>query len=134
MFYPGETVEHTFIVPYYESDIDEAIISYKQNDHIVLEKQATSKQIYDNTDPNNPVIVEFSELIIVLSQEESLLFENNAPYEIQINIFSIGNRQTSEPIKDSTGTQFYREVYTYQETQSEEPEEELEEEEVSDDA
>lgn len=133
MFYPGETIVQSFIVPFLQSDIDKAIVSYKQNDHIVLEKEATSTQIYDDTDPNDPVPVEFSELVIVISQEESLLFENDMSYEIQINIFSMGNRQTSEPIKDTTGRQFYREVYTYENSDNgEEPEEE--EEEVNDNA
>ena len=133
MFYPGETVEQTFIVPFYQSDIEKAIVSYKQNDHIVLEKEATSTQIYNDTNPNNPVPVEYSELIVVIGQDESLLFENNMFYEIQINIFSAGNRLTSAPIKDRTGVQFYREMYV-NETQQESEEEPEEEEEVDDNA
>lgn len=134
MFYPGETIVQSFIVPFYQEDVEKAIVSYKQNDHIVLEKEATSTQIYDDTDPNNPIPVEYTELVIVISQEESLLFENDMSYEIQINIFNMGNRQTSEPIKDKTGKQFYREVYTHEGSDNSEGPEEEPEEEVDDNA
>ena len=136
MFYPGETVEHTFIVPFNVNDVEDAIVSYKQGNRIILEKDATINAIFDDTDPQNPIITDFTELLVVISEEESLLFEDNAPYTMQVNVFNLGNRATSELIKDRTGVQYYRELYEINKDRndSEEPEDEENEEEVNDNA
>ena len=114
MFYPGETVEQTFIVPFYESDIGEAIVTYKQNSHVVLNKVATSEPIYEEVEYENeePVLEETgaSKLIVRLTEKESLLFKEGN-YSMQINIFNLGKRQTSKHINSKCGDQFLRKTY-----------------------
>lgn len=104
MFFPGETVNHTFIVPFDITEIGRAIISYKQNGHIIVEKEATSSSV-DNENSETSSC----NLIVSLTEKESLLFEDNSEYSIQINIFSpVNGRITSKPIYDCTGEQYLR--------------------------
>ena len=126
MFYPGETLEHTFIIPFYESDVDQVVVSYKQNDHVVLEKEVASiAQLYSEEDPSE--IIEFCEAVVIISQQQSLLFEDDCMCEIQLNVFTMGNRRASEPISEKVGRQFYKTVYEYEHIPTEPVEEEEEE-------
>ena len=36
MFHPGETDVHVFILPFPADDVGGAVISYKQNDRVIL--------------------------------------------------------------------------------------------------
>ena len=69
MFYPGETIAHTFTLPYKKSEIDKVIISYRQNGHIVLEKIITSATNMEAIPSEEKVV--FGDTTIV-SQEEWL--------------------------------------------------------------
>ena len=42
MFFPGETITHSFVIPFAANEIDHVILSYKQNGAIILEKTITS--------------------------------------------------------------------------------------------
>lgn len=115
MFLPGETVVHEFIVPISYSQIQKVIVTYEQNDHIVLEKTLAPANVLD--DP------EGSRINYTLTQEESLLFaspierrclsEQSVPYKVQLNIYTKGGaRAVSVPIEGRTGVQHVREVMT----------------------
>ena len=48
MFFPGETDYHIFTLPFAAADISSVIVSYKQRDRVLLEKEATAaEQIED---------------------------------------------------------------------------------------
>lgn len=106
MFIPGETVTHTFIIPYEKSAINTVIISYRQKDTIILEKFITSQGNMTETEDDQTMIT------AALTEQESLLFVDNCQYGIQINVlFEGGGRSTSqEEIIDWTGRQHIRQV------------------------
>lgn len=105
MFQPGETVSHQFIIPFVSVEIAKIIVSYKQNDHIVLERTVTSDQIgRGETKAESTFVVDFTET-------ESLLFDDNSDCYAQLNVLLLkGTRCVSKEIKISTGTQHIREV------------------------
>ena len=113
MFYPGEIVVQTFTVPFYINDIQSAVVSYKQNGNIILEKEATSEAIMEESDDPNEEPFETGEslLTVELSEKDTLLFKDNTEFTMQVNIFSLGARQTSNPIKDRCGEQYLRDLY-----------------------
>lgn len=115
MFIPGETVVHEFIVPIAYNQIREVIVTYEQNDHIVLEKKLAPANILRDSAG--------ARLNYTLTQEESLLFasprDRNCgfttyiPYKVQINILTRGGaRAVSIPMEGRTGIQHVREVMT----------------------
>lgn len=115
MFFPGETVVHEFIVPIAYNQIQKVIVTYEQNDHIVLEKTLAPANIL-----NDPAGARIN---YTLTQEESLLFaspierrclsEKTIPYKVQLNIYTKGGaRAVSVPLQGQTGVQHVREVMT----------------------
>lgn len=111
MFIPGETIAQTFTLPYSKENIGQIIVSYRQRDRIILEKIITSQKNMQSTDDDQTVIS------AVLSESESLLFENDCDYGIQINIFFgsgevTGGRVASCEITGHTGYQHIRELST----------------------
>lgn len=108
MFIPGETVAHKFYLPFHKTDITKVIVTYRQNDHVILIKTLYSGQIEDE--------VEGSHFVITLSQEESLLFKDNSYFYVQINVFFTGpdglTRGTSVELRGDCKLQQYREVVT----------------------
>lgn len=103
MFIPGETVAHAFIIPFALEEIDHVIVSYKQNDDIILEKMVDS-----DFETKGEKSTYFS---FILTQTESLLFPNNAQYSVQCNVYTkSGSRHASKPLKNKTGTQYLEEV------------------------
>lgn len=103
MFHPGETVSHTFTIPFQASEVAKVIVTYKQNDRIVLAKTITSG-ITDSTDSASIVS-------LTLTQQESLLFEEKKGFTIQLNVFTNnGRRVTSNEIRGENGAQHYKEV------------------------
>lgn len=103
MFIPGETISHQFFIPFVSSDIVYITVSYRQNGHVVLEKNVYPGQI-ENSNP-------LSTFVVTFSQAESLLFEDEADYWVQVNVFfSGGARCSSMEIKSRTGRQHIREV------------------------
>lgn len=109
MFVPGETIMHNFVIPFIRTDITKAIVTYKQDDHIVLEIPVTSFLEYRG--PDGKVDPAKCLLKVNLSQEESLLFNDLKDYSIQLNIYTEGNtRHASAVIKNVNGPQYHREV------------------------
>lgn len=116
MFHPGETITHRFIIPFGIREIDYVIVSYKQNDHIILEKKITSDQIEDIPETRNLSIVQYE-----LTQTESLQFEDwhnegcNNSYTMQLNVYTTnGTRHASNILKEQNGIQYYREVMRHE--------------------
>lgn len=104
MFFPGETITHRFVIPFSKADIDYVVISYKQNEQIMLEKTITSDLILKDTETT--CVIEYD-----LSQTESLSFDDDLPFSMQLNVYSLnGTRHTSYELKESNGIQYFREV------------------------
>ena len=104
MFSPGETVAHQFIIPFVANEISKVVVSYKQDDDIVLEKTITSGFKKHEVSAK-------TEFIVTLSQQESLLFNEIKDLYIQLNVYTKeGARATSTPIRSANGYQFYKEV------------------------
>ena len=107
MLIPGETALHSFAVPFNLESISKIIVTYKQNDHIVFEKTITSAStdvIF--SEENNTTSFSFR-----LTQQQSLLFEDDNDYSIQINVLSNSNvRAVSNIIKSKSGSQYVRTV------------------------
>ena len=103
MFFPGETVSHGFIIPFLPEDIDRVIISYKQKDDIVFEKEITDG--FEQTESDKTF---FS---FTFSQIDGLCFIDDEKFTIQCNVYTkSGTRHTSRSVKGETGKQYYREV------------------------
>ena len=104
MFAPGETVAHVFIIPFIADEIEKVVLTYKQNDRIVFEKQITEG--FEEVEAKTKTRFTFA-----FSQTESLLFEDSQPFTIQINVINkYGSRATSKEIKGQNGVQHIREV------------------------
>lgn len=102
MFFPGETIIHTFVIPFAETEIVKIIVSYKQNNAIILEKEITT------VTPDGPGL---SKASIQFTQTESLMFQDDAVFTIQLNVIaSDGTRHTSHELKSDNGVQYLREV------------------------
>ena len=106
MFNPGETVCHQFIIPFMASELSKVIISYKQDGDIVFEKTITSG--FEPSDTGKTVVS------VTLSQRESLMFQENTDFTIQLNVLVglDGSRVTSAEIKGHNGVQHHKEVIT----------------------
>lgn len=103
MFIPGETVAHEFIIPFISSEVIEVLVTYKQNDRVVLKKTITSN--FEEVPENK------TKITIALSQQESLLFDDKNDAEIQLNVMcQNGTRAACKEFKVSTGKQHYRQV------------------------
>lgn len=114
MFHPGETVTHKFVIPFAISELKTVVVSYKQGDHIVLEKEIPSAN-WKKLDGK------ITSVSLTLSQKESLAFgdpdytgclsSESMPFNIQLNVITLGGtRHTSNPVKDSSGIQYLRVV------------------------
>ena len=126
MFHPGETIVHQFIVPFFSNTIKEVIVTYKQNDRLVLTKKVTFFQPYNSKEeerqltgaPSSSSTEETEEeepeeslLYVLLSQKESLLFANNQNIKVQLNVlFNSGTRVACDELPISSGIQQYKEV------------------------
>lgn len=105
MFFPGETVMQTFIVPFDITEISYMVVSYLQHDNIVLEKKVDTGF---ESQGDGVTKIEF-----ILSQEETLLFHDDAQFDMQCNVYTnSGTRHASPPISSSSGVQYLREVMT----------------------
>lgn len=103
MFFPGETITHRFVVPFAANEIDKVIISYKQKEAIMFEKTLTSGFVKE---ADQITSVEFQ-----LTQGEGLLFADDTPFTVQVNVYTIvGTRHTSYEMSSSSGVQYLREV------------------------
>lgn len=108
MFIPGETIAQTFELPYAKEEIGQVIISYRQKDRIVLEKIITAQKNMKSTDNGKTIVSSY------ISEAESLLFEDNCEYRIQINVLfrsgTTSGRSTSLEIAGWTGYQHIRDI------------------------
>lgn len=103
MFFPGETITHVFIIPFNRREIDHVVLSYKQNGAIMFEKTVTSG--FEEDSPNT------TKISYPLSQNESLLFEDDSPFTIQCNVHTVfGSRHTSHIMDSTNGIQYLRDV------------------------
>ena len=103
MFFPGETITHNFVIPFMKNDIAKVIVTYKQNDHIILEKTITSG--FEEIDNEK---VSFD---IAFSQSESLSFQDDSDYTVQLNVLAkSGSRHASHELHGFNGAQYLREV------------------------
>ena len=103
MFFPGETVTHHFVIPFAANEIDKIIFSYKQKEAIMFEKTLTNGF---TSEGESITSVEFA-----LTQGEGLLFADDAPFTIQVNVYTKqGTRHTSHELSSSSGVQYLREV------------------------
>ena len=112
MFHPGETVIHTFVIPFRRVDLSKVIISYKQEDYVILERTVTSPRDFgEYHNAEGEVDETKTQITIQLTQEESLLFKERWEYRIQLNVYSEGgSRHASCEIKGSSGVQHHKEV------------------------
>lgn len=105
MFNPGETISHIFIIPFVSTEISKVIITYKQNDRIILTKTITSN--FQEDSPGH------TRITIAFNQQETLLFEEDSSFTIQLNVITNkGARASSCEITSSSGVQHYKEVIT----------------------
>ena len=115
MFLPGETIIHEFILPIPKSEVKKVVVTYEQNDRLVITPKVIgsgSVLDYDNKTK--------SKVQVALTQTESLLFEspeinrfnkNSVPFTVQVNVYTTsGSRLTSIPASGATGIQHYREA------------------------
>ena len=112
MFSPGETIGFTFVIPFMRVDLSEVIVSFKQDGHIVLERHVTSKREFlEHRDKDGNIDPIKTEIRIILSQEESLMFEELKNYTIQLNVYTDGgSRHASCELKGTNAVQHHKEV------------------------
>ena len=139
MFNPGETLVHEFIIPFIYDTIEKVIVTYKQNDRLILIKEITSFQPYipdeeeQHDDPQEMVPISYNAIdelfyngsitplpgqtgdrtkfVCEISQEESLMFEDFNRVKVQINVYCLnGSRSTSSEMPLSSGVQHYKAV------------------------
>ena len=111
MFIPGETISHTFIIPFDRTDIDTVIVSYEQKGHIVLERTIASQSEFNEYhDAHGILDPSKTEITVCLTQAESLLFEDRQDFTVQLNVYTGRSRHASAPIRGSNGIQHYKEV------------------------
>lgn len=102
MFYPGETDEQEFTIPFQADTVASVVVTYKQNNITVLEKTVTELEDAEG---------ESSIVHVHLSQEDTLLFADDRPVFIQVNVlFKSGERRSSFPIGWTLGNQYHRNV------------------------
>ena len=103
MFFPGETITHVFVIPFTANEIDHIVLSYKQNGAIMFEKKVTSGFEADSSST--------TKISYPLGQSESLLFEDDSPFTIQCNVYTLGGtRHTSYEMSSESGIQYLRDV------------------------
>jgi hypothetical protein len=103
VFFPGETITHRFVVPFAVKEINKVVVSYKQHESIILEKTIATGFKGEGTN-----ITSFE---IPFSQQDSLVFDDNVPFSMQINVFTnVGTRHTSKEMNSSSGIQYLRDV------------------------
>ena len=102
VFSPGETIVHEFHLPFGGNDISEVIVSYYQNGRIIFIKH------YNGEYKSIPTGSQFT---VGLLQEESLLFDDNSDFYVQLNVmFNSGTRATSREMRGRNIKQHIREA------------------------
>lgn len=102
MFIPGETVTHEFTIPFADTELSTVIVTYKQDNKIILTKTISSFE---------KVTEAKTKIVVTFSQQDSLLFDEHSDYTIMLNVYTIrGSRAACKEIKGSTGVQHYKKV------------------------
>ena len=103
MFFAGETISHIFTIPFLPEEVSRILVTYKQNNRIVLVKSITSEAI--------EIVDGESTFAVTLSQKESLLFKTNEFVKIQLNVYTTtAARCVSEELTTFIGVQHINEV------------------------
>lgn len=90
--YRGTTPTHIFTLPYDLGEISALSIAYEQGGNIILEKSMEDVLVNGNT------------ISVVLSQEETLLFDSNMTASVQIRVRTgNGSALASKPITLDVG-------------------------------
>lgn len=102
MFIPGETVTHEFTIPFADTELSKVIVTYKQDNKLVFTKTISSFEKITETK---------TKIVLLFSQEESLMFTGGIDYTIQLNVYTTrGSRAACTEFKQSTGVQHYKKV------------------------
>lgn len=108
MFIPGETIIHTFILPFHLTEIRQIIVTYRQDDRIVYER------VVNKSNPEGATLVKqdnYTKLSYEISQADSLLFTDEVPFYMQVNVYTTSHsRAVSGVIKSTSGIQFLHKV------------------------
>ena len=103
MLMPGGTYLHRFYLPFPGSEVDKAIVTYKQKDDVILEKTVEGGFVDEGENGCH--------FDVELSQKESLLFIDEANISFQINVINqYGTRIPSEPMCRMSGTQLHKDI------------------------
>lgn len=98
-FHPGETKVLQFLIPFQLMDVVAVVITCRNQRHTAFEAAATSFKEETITEIKDGSEVTQTKLRIgyTMSQAESLRFEENAIYKLQLNVFGPnGSRATSK--------------------------------------
>lgn len=107
MFIPGETIGYRFYIPFVAGDVARIFVSYKQDGKLLVRKTVSPGQIINVAGGGQ------SYFTLSLTQEESLMFQDDYSYSIQLNVvLTSGARCVSKEMNGSTGIQHIREVVT----------------------
>ena len=86
-FHPGDTVVFDLVIPFAKDDVDEVKVSFRNQNAVVFEVAITSFQAKGDK----------TRLGFTFTQEESLLFNENDIYKMQLNVYSgNGSRSASK--------------------------------------
>lgn len=102
MFIPGETVTHEFTIPFADAELSKVVVTYKQDERIVLTKTISSFEKVTETK---------TKITLPFSQQDSLMFKDDTVYTIQLNVYTTrGSRAACTEFKSNTGKQHYKKV------------------------
>lgn len=83
----GTTPTHIFKVPLDPSTLTAALISYAQNDQVVLEKKLNACTLGDGS------------ISVTLTQEETLLFDCHLPVQVQLRVLTADGRALATRVR-----------------------------------
>ena len=102
MFHPGETVAFNWVIPFDSNDLEYVVVSFRDRNRVAFEKVIRNfvREDQDKT-----------RVGLLLTQEESLLFDENSCYSMELNVYGLQtSRATSNCIKVRTLCQHIPEV------------------------
>ena len=103
MFVPGETIAFLFNLPFNKEIVDTIQVSFRQSDRIILVVTVNQGSLI-HTEKG-------SQFTVGLSQQQSLLFDDNACFYAQLNVlFTTGTRATSKEMRGENILQHIRKV------------------------
>ena len=108
-FHPGETVVLNFNVPFSVLDIKAVRISFRGRNSIAFEATAIGFKSLDYVDGQGNTVYK-TRVGYTMTQSESLQFEENTDYKMQVNVYGPnGSRITSKEIDVRTLEQHLQE-------------------------